>query len=400
MTIGADLHRHVRRHRTRLGAPVPRSRSSSGAVGVALAVLLFTARSPRSVRDPAATSKGSLSHDPSSPSSAEATPASPPRSAPANSIPTVDVTVVVADAYPNFSICGIPYYFSGEVQPWQSLAHRTHADLEATGMRLRLDTLATSIDVAGRRLDRPRPRPGSSRHRLRRTHRRHRRTPLPRRHRRPRSARARRRRPRHPLDGRHLRPGPAPRPTRQPRTAIIIGAGYVGLEMAEAFTARGMSVTQLQRGPEVLSTLDPELGALVHTELADHGVESCTDTTVDAVEKTGAGLVVTGTHDGQAVHAHRRPRPRRRRRPPQHRASSKRAGADPRRGPRGRRRRADAHRPARTSWPPATASSRTTASSASPTCPSAPPRTSRAASPARTRSAATRGSPGPSAPRS
>ncbi len=29
--------------------------------------------------------------------------------------PSTDVTVVVADAYPNFSICGIPYYFSGEV---------------------------------------------------------------------------------------------------------------------------------------------------------------------------------------------------------------------------------------------------------------------------------------------
>jgi NADPH-dependent 2,4-dienoyl-CoA reductase/sulfur reductase-like enzyme len=29
--------------------------------------------------------------------------------------PTADVTVVVADAYPNFSICGIPYYVSGEV---------------------------------------------------------------------------------------------------------------------------------------------------------------------------------------------------------------------------------------------------------------------------------------------
>jgi len=66
--------------------------------------------------------------------------------------PSVEVTVVVADAYPNYSICGIPYYFSGDVQPWQSLAHRSHADLEATGMRLRLDTLATAIDVAGRRL--------------------------------------------------------------------------------------------------------------------------------------------------------------------------------------------------------------------------------------------------------
>ena len=42
--------------------------------------------------------------------------------------------VVVADAYPNFSICGIPYYISGEVTHWRNLAHRTHADLEATGM--------------------------------------------------------------------------------------------------------------------------------------------------------------------------------------------------------------------------------------------------------------------------
>ena len=39
--------------------------------------------------------------------------------------PAAEVTVVVADAYPNFSICGIPYYLSGEVDRWQNLAHRT-----------------------------------------------------------------------------------------------------------------------------------------------------------------------------------------------------------------------------------------------------------------------------------
>src|SRR5690606_7057518 len=66
--------------------------------------------------------------------------------------PDSEVTVVVADAYPNYSICGIPYDFTGEVAPWQSLAHRTHADLEATGMQLRLDTMATAIDVPGQQL--------------------------------------------------------------------------------------------------------------------------------------------------------------------------------------------------------------------------------------------------------
>ena len=66
--------------------------------------------------------------------------------------PAADVTVVLEDAYPNFSICGIPYYLSGEVAHWRNLAHRTIADLEAAGMRLRPDTTARRIDVPGRKL--------------------------------------------------------------------------------------------------------------------------------------------------------------------------------------------------------------------------------------------------------
>src|SRR5271167_3021758 len=71
--------------------------------------------------------------------------------------PGCDVTVVVADAFPNFSICGIPYYVSGEVTHWRNLAHRSIADLEATGMALRLDTLARRIDVEDRKLVVTRP---------------------------------------------------------------------------------------------------------------------------------------------------------------------------------------------------------------------------------------------------
>src|SRR5215467_4358075 len=66
--------------------------------------------------------------------------------------PATDVTVVLEDAFPNFSICGIPYYVSGEVTHWRNLAHRTTADLEAAGMRLRTDTTARRIDVAGHKL--------------------------------------------------------------------------------------------------------------------------------------------------------------------------------------------------------------------------------------------------------
>src|SRR5215469_9421819 len=66
--------------------------------------------------------------------------------------PGAEVTVVLEDAYPNFSICGIPYYLSGEVGHWRNLAHRTIADLEAAGMRLRLETTARRIEVASRKL--------------------------------------------------------------------------------------------------------------------------------------------------------------------------------------------------------------------------------------------------------
>lgn len=211
--------------------------------------------------------------------------------------PTVDVTVVVADAYPNFSICGIPYYFSREVQPWQSLAHRTHADLEATGMNLRLDTLATSIDVDGRRLtvrdatgtestipyDELMVGTGAS----------------------PSTAGITGLDQLGPDDGVHLLHSMGDTfalerylDEHQPETAMIVGAGYVGLEMAEALTVRGLHVTQLQRGPEVLSTVDPELGSLVHDELTRHGVDVLTGTRIEGVTRDSGRLTVTGTRDG------------------------------------------------------------------------------------------------------
>ncbi|WP_438354469.1 FAD-dependent oxidoreductase [Microbacterium sp. CJ88] len=213
--------------------------------------------------------------------------------------PTVDVTVVVADSYPNFSICGIPYYFSRDVQPWQSLAHRTHADLEATGMNLRLDTLATSIDVGGRRLtvrdaagteseipyDALMVGTGAS----------------------PSTAGITGLDQLGPDDGVHLLHSMGDTfalerylDEHQPETAIIVGAGYVGLEMAEALTVRGLHVTQLQRGPEVLSTLDPELGSLVRDELTRHGVDVLTGTRIEAVTRDAGRLTVTGIRDGDA----------------------------------------------------------------------------------------------------
>ena len=66
----------------------------------------------------------------------------------------------------------------------------------------------------------------------------------------------------------------------KPSSAVIVGAGYIGLEMAEGLTARGLKVTQMERLDEVLPTVDPELGDLVHRQLCAHGIEVLTGTTV------------------------------------------------------------------------------------------------------------------------
>jgi hypothetical protein len=58
----------------------------------------------------------------------------------------VQLTLVVADRYPNFSICGIPCFLSGEVASSDDLAHRKAADIEAHGIRLLLEHEATGID--------------------------------------------------------------------------------------------------------------------------------------------------------------------------------------------------------------------------------------------------------------
>jgi NADPH-dependent 2,4-dienoyl-CoA reductase/sulfur reductase-like enzyme len=76
--------------------------------------------------------------------------------------------------------------------------------------------------------------------------------------------------------------------------------------MADALTVRGLAVTQMEQLPEVLPTVDPELGALVHAELAARGVEVLTGTTVQAIGKAapgGAGRlpVQATTADGSAV---------------------------------------------------------------------------------------------------
>jgi NADPH-dependent 2,4-dienoyl-CoA reductase/sulfur reductase-like enzyme len=84
---------------------------------------------------------------------------------------------------------------------------------------------------------------------------------------------------------------------------VIIGGGYIGLEMAEAFLAWGAHVTVLDAAPQVMRTFDPALAALIRTSLEALGVDVRTDVSVEGIEpgavltadgKVAADLVVLG----------------------------------------------------------------------------------------------------------
>lgn len=57
------------------------------------------------------------------------------------------------------------------------------------------------------------------------------------------------------------------------RRAVVIGAGYIGVEMAEALIQRRYQVTVVNRGSEPMSTLDPDMGRLVHDAMSGMGIE-------------------------------------------------------------------------------------------------------------------------------
>src|SRR5215472_3562147 len=203
--------------------------------------------------------------------------------------PGCEMTLVLEDAYPNFSICGIPYYVSGEVTHWRNLAHRSIADLEAAGLSLLLDTIARRIDVDARKLLVTGPDggeeligydqlvvgtgavpvrppiagldgPGALR----------------------------------PDDGVHVLHSMGDTfavmrtlTETSPASAVIVGAGYIGLEMADALTVRGLKVTQME-------------------QLPGHGVEVLTGTAVRAIQRAAPGepgrLYVSAVNaDGEKV---------------------------------------------------------------------------------------------------
>jgi len=86
---------------------------------------------------------------------------------------------------------------------------------------------------------------------------------------------------------------------RQVKQAVIVGGGFIGLEMAENLVKRGIAVTLLEMLPQVMPPLDPEMVTPVHDRLTAHGVQLRLGDGVTGFEQTSEGTLVVSTKSGE-----------------------------------------------------------------------------------------------------
>jgi NADPH-dependent 2,4-dienoyl-CoA reductase/sulfur reductase-like enzyme len=195
----------------------------------------------------------------------------------------LDVVAFERGAYTSFSACGIPYYVGGDVEDSRRLVSRDPAEHRKRGIDVRTGCEVVAIDLAARRLtvrtadDRETsepfdqlvvatgaeaaapPVPGAEAIEPART-----------------------------IDaGERLRASLE----RGGRCAVVIGAGYIGLEMAEAFVSQGLNVTMIDRAPQVMLTLDPDMACRVQEAAERMGIRVVLDASIEEIV-TGDGLPV------------------------------------------------------------------------------------------------------------
>lgn len=203
--------------------------------------------------------------------------------------PAVRVTMMLADRYPNFSICGLPFYVSREVEDWRALAHRPAEEITRQGVELLLDHLATQVNPRAKEVL---VRNGAGQERALRYD-----TVVIATGARPRTTG---------IQGIQL-PWVYPLHTMEDsfrvrekldaggvERAVIVGAGYIGLEMADAFVHRGLRVTLVSRPTTVMPSVDPRLGEIVRSELERHGVEVVTGIEIGEITERDGALEVRG----------------------------------------------------------------------------------------------------------
>ncbi|WP_447040635.1 FAD-dependent oxidoreductase [Streptomyces sp. DSM 118878] len=208
----------------------------------------------------------------------------------------LEIVAFERGGFASYSACGIPYWVGGDVEERDDLIARTPQEHRERDIDLRMRTEALRIDVPGRRVLARDLASGEEYWTaydklVIATGARPIRPPLP------------------GIDapGVHgvqtLGDGQAliDALTRtEGRRAVVVGAGYIGVEMAEALIRRGYDVTAVNRGKEPMSTLDPDMGRLVHDAMTGMGIEMVNDAEVTEVLTGDDGRVrAVATEDAE-----------------------------------------------------------------------------------------------------
>ena len=202
----------------------------------------------------------------------------------------MEVVAYEKSPYISYAACGMPYFIAGDVADYRSLIVRTPEQMEKQGVEVHVRHEVTAIDpdartVTVRDLEREREFTQEYDKLVIATGARPVQLPLP------------------GLDRegvfvlRLLDEGRAVRrfvDETRPRRAVVLGGGYVGVEMAESFRRLGLEVTMMIRSGQVMRTaLDDDTRALVEEELARQGVEVAADKPVALAGDRRVEAVVT-----------------------------------------------------------------------------------------------------------
>jgi NADPH-dependent 2,4-dienoyl-CoA reductase/sulfur reductase-like enzyme/rhodanese-related sulfurtransferase len=85
----------------------------------------------------------------------------------------------------------------------------------------------------------------------------------------------------------------------KPRRAVVVGGGFIGLEMVENLVHRGLEVTLVERMNQVMPPLDPEMARLVERYMDKHGVKLALKDSVAGFEQTDDGALEVLTESGK-----------------------------------------------------------------------------------------------------
>lgn len=86
---------------------------------------------------------------------------------------------------------------------------------------------------------------------------------------------------------------------QKPHKAVVAGGGFIGLEMAENLSERGLQVTLVEFAPQIMPPLDPDMSKIAEDHLREKGVNLLLSTAISAIEDNGQTVVLS---NGEKLH--------------------------------------------------------------------------------------------------